>query len=260
MTNLSVRFIASNCLNKSNRISLIEDIFSVSGVPSPNSLKSTLRYIRDFRCPPAAPTNLSIVSVTEDTISIAWNDNSDNEDGFEVVWTGRRPFSQDDDGSRRLNSPNRENFTLTGLFPNYEYCFRVRAFNAGGDSSQSNEACAKISSESPEPTQGISRVSYFNCHVDRRSIFIWMRDLTTNSSWLQQGSLDAQYQGQSCPANNSPFVLSFENEHRYEVAIVDPGALNCPGNNPQNISCRRVSTRKFRGNPNGPSGPIITIS
>lgn len=71
MANLSVRSIASKCLNQSVPLSLKAAIFSISGIPSPNSLKSALRFIRDFRCPPTAPTNLRITAVGESTISIA---------------------------------------------------------------------------------------------------------------------------------------------------------------------------------------------
>lgn len=257
MVNLSVRSIASKCLRKSVPISLKEDIFSVSGIPSPNSLKSALQFIRNFRCPPAAPSNLRITDVGEDTISIAWDDNADNEDGFEVIWTGRRPFSQHDDDSRKLNSPNRENFTLTGLFPNYEYCIRVRAFNAGGNSGDSNQECATIP-EAPQPVQGFSQVSFFNCHVNGRSVNIWMRDVTAASDWSQQGSLSFQQQGQTCPAPNaSPLVVSLSDDHSYEIVAVDPGATACGGSNdPQISSCRRYQSL-VTGNPDGPSTQVV---
>lgn len=253
MANLSVRSTLSKCLNQSAPVSLIEDVFSIDGIPSPNSLKSTIQFIRDFRCPPTAPTNLRINEVREDSISIAWDDNADNEDGFEVRWTGRRPVSQHDDGSRNLNTPNRESFVLTGLFPNYEYCFRVRAFNVGGNSSYSNEDCATIPDASrAEPAQGLSDVHFFNCHTDRRAVNIWRRDVTAGSSWEELGSLP--YQGQdnvSCPpASASPFEVSLPEEHIYEIVAVDTGAINCGSNDPQITSCRKYEVF-FTGDPNG---------
>lgn len=252
MSNLSVRSTLSKCLNQSASISLLEDVFSIDGIPSPNSLKSALQFIQDFRCPPAAPANLRINEVGEDSISIAWDDNADNEDGFEVRWTGRRPVSQPDDGSRNLNAPNRESFVLTGLFPNYEYCFRVRAFNAGGNSNYSNEECAIIpDSPQPEPAQGFSEVHFFNCHTDRRAVNIWRRDVTAGSSWEELDSpLSSHWQGTTCPGNNSPYVVSLPEEHAYEIVAVDTGAINCGSNNPQIISCRRYA-RFFTGDPNG---------
>ena len=100
MVNLSVRSIVSKCLNQSPPLSLREDVFSIDDIPSPRSLKSALRFIRDFRCPPAAPTNLRLPVVGKDSIRIEWDNNADNEDGFEVVWRGRRPAYQHDNGSK----------------------------------------------------------------------------------------------------------------------------------------------------------------
>ncbi|MEO0837421.1 MAG: hypothetical protein AAFY21_00425 [Cyanobacteria bacterium J06641_2] len=52
MANLSVRSIASKYLNKSIPISLMEDIFSISDIPSPKSLLSALKFIQNFSSPP----------------------------------------------------------------------------------------------------------------------------------------------------------------------------------------------------------------
>lgn len=258
MATLTVREVALKCLRRSGLISLREDIFSISEIPSPKSLKRALEFIREFRCPPAAPTNLRITEVRESAISLAWDDNADNEDGYEIIWRGRRPFSQHDDGSRELNSPDRESFTLTGLFPGYEYCIRVRAFNRGGNSANSSEVCATIP-ESPQPVQGFSQVAFFNCHNERRTVHIWMRDLTADSSWSEQGSLPSQWQGSSCPAGASPFIVSLPDEHLYLIIAVDPDALNCGGNNdPQIGSCQRNRVEVF-GNPDG-STTLITIN
>lgn len=253
MATLSVREIVSKCIRKSGTISLKEDVFSLQDTRPPKSLENTLKFIQEFRCPPRSPTNLRITAVTEDSISITWVDNSDNEDGFEVIWRGRRPFSQHDDGSRKLNDPNRESFTLTGLFSEYEYCVRVRAFNKGGSSQESNQDCATIPPASPPPSQGFSQVAFFNCHDERRTVHIWMRDLTTNSSWSEKGSLTSQWQGSSCPAGASPFIVSLPDEHSYLIVAVDPDAPNCGGNNdPQILSCQK-NVVEVLGNPGGPT-------
>jgi len=251
MVNLSVRSILSKCLNQSLPLSLREDVFSINGIPSPSSLKSALRFIRDFRCPPAAPTNLRLPVVGEDSISIEWDDNADNEDGFEVVWTGRRLVSGHDDDSRNLNEPNRESFTLTGLYPGYEYCIRVRAFNAGGKSGDSNVECATIPQPDPQP-EGFSEVRFFNCHTDGRPVNIWRRDATAGSSWEELGSLSSHWQDNSCPTGSaSPLVVSLPEEHTYQIVAVDTNLINCGGSNdPQNVSCQRY-TSLFTGNPNG---------
>ena len=257
MVNLSVRSIVSKCLGKSVPLSIQEDLLTVDGIPAPNSLKSALQFVRQFRCPPAAPTNLRITSIGEDSLSVAWDDNADNEAGFRLSWTGRRPFSQHDDGSRTLNQSNRESYTISGLFPNYEYCVRVRAFNDGGNSSDSDEVCATIP-DSPPPTQGWSQVNLFNCHTAERSVNIWMRDITAGSGWSEQSSISSQNEGITCPSNSAePFVVSFSDDHLYELVAVDTGSPACGGNNdPQTVGCRRWAVM-VQGNPEGPSTQIV---
>ncbi|MEZ4869773.1 MAG: fibronectin type III domain-containing protein [Caldilineaceae bacterium] len=253
MANLSVRAVVSKCLKKSARLSLIEDIFTINDIPSPNSLKSALQFIRAFHCPPAAPTNLRITEVGENSILITWDDNADNEDGFEIVWTGRRDGYIYDDGSKKLRDPNRESFTLNYLYPSFTYCIRVRAFNVGGNSSYSNEDCATVpDAPTPNPNQGFSAVQFFNCHTERRTVHIWRRDVTAGSSWEALGSLP--YQGQDnvpCPPTSAtPFEVALQEKHRYEIVAVDTGAINCGSNDPAISSCRRFETVLI-GNPNG---------
>ena len=144
MATLSVRTIAAECLGKSGMLSMEDDIFSIRDNPPPRSLKSELEFILEFRCPPMPPSNLRITEVTESTISIAWTDNADNEDGFEISYRGERPGFTDDNDTKKLNNPDRESHTLTGLFGGFEYCIKVRAFNQGGNSAFSNEVCATI--------------------------------------------------------------------------------------------------------------------
>lgn len=89
---------------------------------------------------PAAPSDLRAVAVSPTQINLAWKDNSDSEEGFRLEckvgetaeWKpvqGRTP-------------PNWTSFTDYGLEPGQTYTYRVRAFNAAGESAWSNEATA----------------------------------------------------------------------------------------------------------------------
>jgi len=259
MAALSAREVASKCLGKSGVVSLKKDIFDLHNVQPPKSLKKALEFIQEFRCPPRKPTNLEITAVGKESISLAWQRNSDNEDGFEVVWMGRRDASQHKDGSRETG-PNRNSLTLDKLFPRpgYEYCFRIRAFNKGGHSDFSNQACATIPNDSPQPQQGFSEVSLYNCHDKKRTIHFWMRDITTGSGWSEKGSLSSQYSNSGlCPAPGaSPLVITFPDTHLYEIVAVDPDADNCgKENNPNKPSCLRMDALRFFGKPDG--SPVL---
>ena len=86
--------------------------------------------------PPAAPSNLLAQNQTSSTIDLVWADNSNDEDGFEIE------RSLDGVNFANINSvgANVSTYVDTGLAPETTYWYRVRAFNAGGNSAYSNIA------------------------------------------------------------------------------------------------------------------------
>jgi acid phosphatase type 7 len=90
---------------------------------------------------PAAPTNLVATAVSNSRINLSWTDNSGDETGFRI---------------ERCKNPNCTNFAQiaqvgagvttfadTTVSKNTAYSYRVRAFNAAGNSAYSNTASAK---------------------------------------------------------------------------------------------------------------------
>lgn len=89
---------------------------------------------------PAAPSNLSIVSVSGGDVSLAWNDNSDDEKGFKMqrqlaggTWHGI------------WHTRDTTRYTDPGLDPG-TYCYRIRSYNDDGFSSYvtSTPACVVV--------------------------------------------------------------------------------------------------------------------
>ncbi len=98
--------------------------------------------------PPAAPSGLSASAVSNQRIDLTWSDNSNNENGFRVeraVGTSGA-FAEIDVIAEDLTS-----YASTGLLADTEYCYRVRAFNAEGDSAYTNESCATTPSTTTAP-------------------------------------------------------------------------------------------------------------
>jgi len=109
-----------------------------------NSSFSNTASATTFAAPPplpAAPTALTATAISRTQINLAWTDNSSNESGFKI---------------ERCKNPNCTNFaqiaqvganvatfTDTTVTKNTAYSYRVRAFNAAGNSSYSNSASAK---------------------------------------------------------------------------------------------------------------------
>jgi predicted phage tail protein len=89
---------------------------------------------------PAAPTNLIATAVSRNQINLTWTDNATNETGFKIERCK---------GSTCTNfaqiatvGANATSYSSIGLSSNTTYRFRVRAYNATGNSSYSNIAAA----------------------------------------------------------------------------------------------------------------------
>jgi lysophospholipase L1-like esterase len=111
---------------------------------------------------PATPTDLTAAAVSSTRIALAWQDNASDEGGYEV----RR--STDGPGGpyslRATLAAGAASFEDTGLAPETQYCYRVRAEGAGGapDSPLTSAACATT----PEPP--LVRVALFgDSNTDR---------------------------------------------------------------------------------------------
>ena len=90
---------------------------------------------------PAAPAALTATAVSASRIDLAWTDRAGDEQGFRVErcpGTGCTNFSQ-----IATVAANAGAFSNTGLSKNTVYTYRVRAFNAAGDSAYSNTAAAR---------------------------------------------------------------------------------------------------------------------
>ena len=97
--------------------------------------------------PPSAPENLRATGVTVSSITLAWDDVSNNEDGFEV----ERKSGPAGTFSRIATvGAGVETYTNGGRPEGTAYFYRVRAFNDIGDSAYSNEA--ELTTLSAAPT------------------------------------------------------------------------------------------------------------
>ncbi len=93
---------------------------------------------------PNAPSNLTASAVSSSQINLSWTDNSSDETGFSIercTGNGCTNFAQ-----IATTGSNATSYSNTGLARNTWYRYRVRAFNAAGNSAYSNIATAKTSS------------------------------------------------------------------------------------------------------------------
>jgi acid phosphatase type 7 len=88
---------------------------------------------------PIAPSALVATALSSSQIRVTWQDNSLDEDGFEL----ERSLDGTAFNLIATLGANITSFTDAGLQRNQRYYYRVRAFNSGGSSSYSNVASAK---------------------------------------------------------------------------------------------------------------------
>ncbi|MEG8945516.1 fibronectin type III domain-containing protein [Rosettibacter firmus] len=109
-------------------------VYNKSGKSKESKLQENI-FIKDK--PPAAPSNLIIKKTSDYSAILLWNDNSNNEKGFEL-------WRKDGGGGvyRKIKTlpVNTISTTDDGLSPFIDYFYKVRAFNDSGQSEFSNEA------------------------------------------------------------------------------------------------------------------------
>ena len=88
--------------------------------------------------PPYAPSNLSANSPACDQMDLAWQDNSDNEGGFNI----ERSLNSVDFYQIDTVGPDVTSYSDTTVAENTTYYYQVRAYNVGGDSAYSDAASA----------------------------------------------------------------------------------------------------------------------
>jgi len=96
--------------------------------------------------PITSPSSLSATAVSPSQINLSWTDNATNETGYKIE---RAPDVSGSPGtfSQISTAPaNATAFSSTGLFDCTTYWYRVRAYNAGGDSDYSNNASTTTTS------------------------------------------------------------------------------------------------------------------
>jgi hypothetical protein len=81
----------------------------------------------DATTAPAAPSDLTVGSIDQDSIGMSWTDNSDNEDEFQIL---RSTDGGDNYFFRASLPPNTTSYTDEGLDSNTEYYYKVRSINS----------------------------------------------------------------------------------------------------------------------------------
>jgi subtilisin len=109
--------------------------------------------------PPGAPSGLIASAFSSSQINLTWTDASTNETGFKIErCAGTAPCSSFTQIA--TVGAGATTFSNTGLAASSTYTYRVRAYNAGGDSAYSNHADATTFDAPPAPALTLSATGY----------------------------------------------------------------------------------------------------
>jgi hypothetical protein len=113
---------------------------------------------------PAAPVGLTATAVSSSKINLAWADSANNEDGFKIERKTGAAGTYVQIATVGANVTSFSN--ISGLSPNTEYFYRVRAYNANGNSAFSNEASATTLLSAPAAPSGLTATAISNTRID----------------------------------------------------------------------------------------------
>ena len=170
---------------------------------------------------PAAPANLSATAVSSSRIDLAWQDNANNETGYRI----ERKTAQSGSVYQQVAqvAANVTVFASTGINANTKYFYRVRAFNAGGQSDYSNEASTTTLPKAPAAPGNLAATTVSNTKIN----LTWLDQSTNEDSFkIERGSTGAYKQIAVLRANTKSFAdttLTANTAYFYRVRAFNAG-------------------------------------
>lgn len=119
--------------------------------PEPPAAAAPQTVFEEATAPPAAPTNLQAVALSNTQIRLTWQDNATDEDEYRIEARSAASSTFTDLGAVPANSTAAN---IVGLSPSTTYFFRVRARNDQGFSPYSNVASATTQGGASTCTSG----------------------------------------------------------------------------------------------------------
>src|SRR4029434_8915779 len=140
--------------------------------------------------------------VTAAQLILSWSDNSTNEVGFRIE---RRTGTTGTYAEIATVGVNTASYTDVNLPNGTTYCYRVRAYNAGGTSGYSNEQCATtavaasytLTVAKSGTGSGLVTATGINCGTDCNEVYISGSPVTLTAT-PSSGSSFAGWSGMGC--------------------------------------------------------------
>ncbi len=128
-----------------------------------SAYSNAIQVITPVIKPPVAPTLLKSTDFTDKSITVSWDDNSDNESGFVIL----RALAEEPENSVSINiDANDTLFMDTELHSSTSYIYTIKAFNIAGNSPSSNKKVASTLSVAETKRCKDGLIAYYNFGYD----------------------------------------------------------------------------------------------
>ena len=163
---------------------------------------------------PADPTNLRLTAKRGRSFDIAWTDNSNNEDTFNIA------FSRDGNSfNNRAKLPaNRTTYRVDNLQPLTSYWVKVRAQNSRGYSSYTNTLMVTTGNVIPSPPSNLRATGVRRKQVDLR----WADNSTNEDGFniaVSKDNANFNNRGRTGPNATTFTVTDLDRNTRYYIKI-----------------------------------------
>ena len=186
---------------------------------------------------PAAPSGLSATAVSTTQINLSWTDNAPNETSFKIE---RKTGSGGTYSEIATVGANVITYNDTGLSPTTTYYYRVRATNAIGDSSYSNEANATTSTPVPAAPSDLMATAVSSSQINLawtdnssdETGFKIERKLGAGGTYSQIATVGAgvtSYNDTSLVVNTTSLLPRARDERWWRFCVFRRGACNHSG-------------------------------
>jgi hypothetical protein len=128
---------------------------------------------------PSAPTGLTATTASSSQINLAWTDTANNETGFRLE---RKLGAGGTYAEIAAPAANVTSYSDTGLAASTAYYYRVRAYNATGNSAYSNETNSTTTPSTP-PANGTGLRGQYYDNSNFTTLKLTRTDATVNFTW-----------------------------------------------------------------------------
>jgi hypothetical protein len=169
---------------------------------------------------PRAPLNLLATGVSQSQIDLSWTDTSDNEQGFQIQRSDGNPFVQPPIVATL--PANTTSWSDEGLPADSGFGYRVRAFNAAGQSLWSNAATATTLAFPPPAPRNLTATAITFQRID----LAWEPVVEADSYEVQQSTDGVTFTTISNPIVEQMMIFGLRPSTTYffRVRAVNSGA------------------------------------